>query len=118
MNKILVNIYVPSISSSYDVYISTDSYIGDIKNILGNSIEKLSNKRFVSISNVLVDSITGKEFDDNLIVEETNIEKRSFKRCACRNLYKPNVYRAFVFVGSLHSCRKRLGKRFCQRTVL
>jgi hypothetical protein len=77
MNKILVSIYVPSINKSYDVYISSDSCIGDIKNILGSSIEKLSNKRFVSVNNVLVDGITGKEFDNDLLVSETNIENGS-----------------------------------------
>jgi hypothetical protein len=77
MNKILVNIYVPSINKSYDVYISSESCMGDIKNILGNSIEKLSNKRFISVSNVLVDSITGKEYDNDVLVKETNIENGS-----------------------------------------
>ena len=74
MNRLLITVYVPSINKSYDVYITLESQIGDLKNILGQAIEELSNDRFISNDNILVDSITGIEYDSNLLVSETNIE--------------------------------------------
>lgn len=74
MNRLLVNVYVPSINKTFDIYITTESSIKDLKNILGLAIEKISNERFIAINNILVDRITGLEYNDNLFVSDTNIE--------------------------------------------
>ena len=74
MNKLLITVFVPSINKSYDVYITKESLIKDLKNILGDAIEDLSNEKFIASSNVLVNSVTGIEYDDNLLVRDTNIE--------------------------------------------
>ncbi len=74
MSKILVNVFVPSINKNYDVFITTESTIEDVKGVLCSSIEKLTNERFIMGNNVLVDSISGQEYNDKTLVGDTNIE--------------------------------------------
>lgn len=69
--------FVPSINKSFDTYITCDSKVSDIKYILSKSIETISNDMFIESENIIVDSITGCEYNDNLLIKETNLENGS-----------------------------------------
>lgn len=45
--KILVRLEVPAIEKSYDVWIPDNLNVGDTIDLLGNSVEKISNQKYV-----------------------------------------------------------------------
>ena len=75
MEKILINLYVPAIDKSYDLFAPKDLNIGSLVQMFSNSIQELSDGQY---------SISGFEM---LIVEASNIgdtflSKRAVKgRC-------------------------------------
>ncbi len=74
-NKILVNIIVPSIESSFNVYIPINKKIGTIKKCILKCIGELSDGYFEYEDKVIIlDRDTGKEFDNNMYLKDTDIK--------------------------------------------
>lgn len=78
MNKVLVELYVPSLGKSYDVYIPLTSRVAEVKVLLAKAIGDLSEGGYPPMNEVLLcDYITGKEYDVNLKVYELEIDNGS-----------------------------------------
>lgn len=73
-NKILVELIVPEIEESYDIYIPINKKIGSIINLLSKAIFELSDGEYVNSNHsFLYNSDTGEKYDINVIVKDTNI---------------------------------------------
>ena len=73
-NKILVELIVPEIEESYDIYIPINKKIGSIINLLSKAIFELSDGEYVNNNHsFLYNSDTGEKYDINVIVKDTNI---------------------------------------------
>ncbi len=71
MNKVLVNIYFPSVCRSYDVYIPCDTEISEIAEMLAPLCGELTDYMFIpSEDSVLCDRVTGNALDVNLTPHE------------------------------------------------
>ena len=76
--KVLVEVYVPSANITYDAYIPLESKIGEVAILLSNAISDLSDNKYKRNEEItLCDFLTGKEFDNNLKVYQTNIDNGS-----------------------------------------
>ena len=75
MNKILVEVYAPTINVFYDVYIPLESKIEEIKQLIATAICELTDNRYKKGKQiVLCNYITGKEYKNYLKIYETDIE--------------------------------------------
>lgn len=73
-NKILVELIVPEIEESYDIYIPINKKIGSIINLLSKAIFELSDGEYVNNNKSFIyNSDTGEKYDINVIVKDTNI---------------------------------------------
>lgn len=65
MDKVLVNLFVPSIGARYDVYIPTFLTVGEISQLLAEILDRLTNHQYAS---------SGEEFlcslDKNLLLRQ------------------------------------------------
>lgn len=78
MSKILVEVYVPSANLTYDVYIPIESKISEITQLISNAITDVSDNKYrQGLEITLCDFSTGKEYDKNLRVFETNMDNGS-----------------------------------------
>ncbi len=74
-DKILVNVYVPLIDKSVDIYIPIVKKVGTCKNLIANLVEEDSEGTFVNDGcKNLYDRLTGEKIDDNLFVKTSNIQ--------------------------------------------
>lgn len=73
-NKVLINLYVPNLDRSYDLFIPTNEFIWKINKLVTKSVSDLSEQK-LSIDNnyVLVNTETGKIYGNNEIVVSTDI---------------------------------------------
>lgn len=76
MNKLLLNFSVPTVGVNFDAYIPINKKIGTIKKYLIPIINEMSENNFnVSLEEVqFVDHETGKEYENNLYVKDTEIK--------------------------------------------
>ena len=75
MDKILVEVYVPTVNISYDVYIPVESKIEEVKLLIASAISELTDNRYKKGSKiVLCNFATGKEYKDYSRIFETDIE--------------------------------------------
>lgn len=73
-NKILIKVYVVSISEEYDIYIPTNESIKKVLELIVKSISELSDGRLNNNSNYcLLDCETNQLYKYDLIVRDTNI---------------------------------------------
>lgn len=73
--KIIVNIYIPAISQSFDVLIPNDLKIRIVTNLIAEAIEKMSNHLYLSSGN---ETLCSK--DKNIILRSnTTLEKYGIK---------------------------------------
>lgn len=78
MNKVLIELYVPSLGKNYDVYIPLTSRVAEVKILLAKAIGDLSEGGYPPMNEVLLcDYTTGKEYDVNLKVYELGIDNGS-----------------------------------------
>lgn len=78
MSKILVEVYVPAARLKYDAYIPAESKIGEVGFLLSNAISDLSKGQYRENREVTVCNFsTGKEYDKNSRVFETDIDNGS-----------------------------------------
>ena len=77
MDKILVNIFVPIINSSYDMFIPVSLKVYTVLELIKKSVAEMSDGRFIANENVLCFRGDGSIIDINLSVLETEIKNGS-----------------------------------------
>lgn len=73
-NKVLVEIVVPELDESYDVYIPVNKKVGNIIELVNKALKEVSNGTYINnnkknIYNVL----TGNSYDMDILVRNTDI---------------------------------------------
>ena len=77
-DKVLVEVIIPSVELSYDVYIPISRKIGNVINLISKSVFELSNGLFVGDQHTaLYNQATGDPYPMNVIVKDTNIRNGS-----------------------------------------
>ena len=78
MNKILVEIYVPSLMKTFEVYIPRHSKVFEVMQLLESAVVELSDKTFKPGPNVLLcDRNSGMIYNINLTVEQIGLKNGS-----------------------------------------
>ena len=74
MNKVLVNVYVPMLNKSYDIFIPIQSQLFEITDLIKRAVSELSEGQFMpSRDTVLAYRASGKILDVNSTVFELEI---------------------------------------------
>lgn len=74
-NKVLVLIYVPSVSEEYEIYIPINETISKVLQLITKSVFELSDSNFdLDREHFLVDPETSNVYIQSQIVRETNIK--------------------------------------------
>ena len=74
MNKILVNVYVPILNRSYDIFIPSGSQIFEVTGLMKRAIYELSEGQFMpSADTLLAFRKTGEILDHNRTATELSI---------------------------------------------
>ncbi len=74
-NKILVNVYVPKLLETYDVYIPVNERVQRIKELLVKAINELSYDSFkIEDQHYLIDSANGLVYPSGTLVRDSNIK--------------------------------------------
>ena len=77
-NKVLVKLIIPEIDQEYDVILPINKKIGNIINLLNESIDELSSGELVkSKSNKLYNAITNEKYSPDILLANTNIRNGS-----------------------------------------
>lgn len=78
MNKILVEIYVPALMKTFEVYIPTRSKMYDVLQLIESAVRELSDGSFQSDANVLLcERNTGIIYNINMSVEQIGLANGS-----------------------------------------
>ena len=78
MNKILVEVFVPAAGKSFDVFISLESHMEDVRKMLCQSVNHLTNGNyFADDDTVICDAESGIIFNVNMSVYELGIKNGS-----------------------------------------
>lgn len=73
-NKVLVELYVPTIDEIYNLYLPVNRKIGNIIALINKSLSEITNGEFVGDEyTMLYNRNTGKMYEVNLFVRETDI---------------------------------------------
>ena len=74
MNKVLINVYIPILNKSYDIFIPTQSQLFEVIELIKCAVSELSEGQFVpSRDTVLARKTTGEILDINSTVFELAI---------------------------------------------
>lgn len=77
-NKVLIQLIVPEIDETYDIYIPINKSIGEIMTLLTKAIFEYTNGIYrSSLETSLYDSVTGNRYSNESIVFDTNIRNGS-----------------------------------------
>lgn len=77
-NKVLVEIIVPEILQTFDVYLPINKKIGNIIILLNKAINELSNNCYpISQNKVLYNVVTKELYQSNILLFNTNIRNGS-----------------------------------------
>lgn len=77
-NKVLVELYVPTIDEIYNLYLPVNRKIGNIIALLNKSLMEVTNGEFVGNEyTMLYNRNTGEMYDVNVSLRETNIRNGS-----------------------------------------
>ncbi len=78
MNKYLVDIYLPSISHHYNVYLPCNKNLGEVIGLLIKILESLSGNSFKgTLHSVLIDAESGHIYNTDLTVSDAGIRNAS-----------------------------------------
>lgn len=78
MNKILINVYVPTINSSYDMFIPPLSPMYEVLELIKKAVTEMSDGLFIACDNNFISyRDSGKIIDINLLVFESDIQNGS-----------------------------------------
>lgn len=61
MKKVLINLFVPAIGEYFDVFVPDSLLIKDVCTLLGDSIQELSNKQYISSGEEVLCSLDKKQ---------------------------------------------------------
>lgn len=75
-NKILLNILIPEISTSYDVFIPINITVSELNTLLKQSISELAEYNFDNKARIYYQD-DGNEIDASLIIKNTNLRNGS-----------------------------------------
>lgn len=74
-DKVLVELSVPLLDQTFDVFLPHNKCIGNIIGLLNKSLEDISNGAFIaSDKNFLYNKTTGERYDINIPLGKTNIK--------------------------------------------
>ncbi len=77
-NKVLIELIVPDVDDSYDIYIPVNKKIGNIINLLIKAVSELSDGVYVGNNKTfLYNKDTGEKYHVNSLVRETDIRNGS-----------------------------------------
>ena len=76
-NKLLVEVYVPAISTSYDVLIPRNARAYELLQLISSIIKRLSGSLFSPNNTALCDGKTGRIYNNNMTVEDMNLKNGS-----------------------------------------
>ena len=75
MNRVLVKIFFPRIDKKYDVWIPLNKRVHTVINLLVKGVNELNNGIYKAKDMpILYDKTTGKNYDVNSIIKNTNIK--------------------------------------------
>lgn len=73
-NKVIVKLIVPEIDVVYDLYLPVNKKIGNIVNLLNETVSEFSNNEFIkSNSNILINVKTGYQYPPDVLLVNTDI---------------------------------------------
>lgn len=74
-NKVLINVYVPSVDEEYEIYIPTNESISKVLDLILKSVYELSDSQLnMEDKHYLFDPSTSTTYDVATIVRDTNIK--------------------------------------------
>lgn len=74
-NKVLINLYVPSLDEEYNIYIPINETINKVLELIVKSVFELSDSYFdINTNHYLYDPQESKMYNISSIVRDTNIE--------------------------------------------
>ena len=77
-NKILIELYIPLIEKSYDLYIPINKKIGTIKRLIEESLVELTDNAYIPKDQTnLYSKETGQIYDVNKTVRDTDLKNGS-----------------------------------------
>lgn len=76
-NKVLINLMVPELEKSYNVYLPISKRIGNIIFLLIKAINEMGDNYEFNESLALFSRMTGEKYNPNSLVIETNIRNGS-----------------------------------------
>ena len=77
-NKILLEVYIPSIEKEYDIFVPVSKRIGTIKRLLEEGIKDFSNNEFLMKKDMnLYSKETGLIYDVNMKIIDTDLANGS-----------------------------------------
>ena len=77
MNKVYVILFVPQIGEKYELFLPISKKIGTVVKLLTKSVNEISDGSFPIKDSLLYDKETGKIYDLNVTVKESNIKNGS-----------------------------------------
>ena len=77
MNKLLIEVYVPSISRSFDVFIPRNARAFELLQLLTVAVAKLSDDLFIPNNAALCNGRTGLIYANNMSVNDMKLQNGS-----------------------------------------
>ncbi len=73
-NKVLIQLFVPEIDETFDLFIPVNELLWKVKKLLTKSVYDLTNGEINPQKEyILVNKITGEIYKDNIVIRDTNI---------------------------------------------
>lgn len=76
-NKILINLLVPTLEESYNVYLPISKRVGNVIQLLVRALNELGFRYELDKSIALYNRQTGEKYEANSLIYETNIRNGS-----------------------------------------
>ncbi len=78
MDKILVNVFVPALNTSYDMFIKKNLKIYELSMLISKAVMELSDEYYISSNDeLLCDRESGNIFNINVSVKELDLKNGS-----------------------------------------
>ncbi len=77
-NKILVNLSVPSIERSFDIFIPTNKKIGTVKSLIEDALIRISDNVYIKRDDTnIYNRTTGNVYNVNTTIRDTDLKNES-----------------------------------------
>ena len=76
-NKVLVNLIIPEIEQSFDIFLPVNEVIWRVKKMLVKSVGDITNTNFNAVYSILVNKDTNMIYKNNEIIINTDIRNAS-----------------------------------------